>query len=134
MAVAEKRTKIVSFRVSDKEYEQMAKLGETRGEPSVSVYARSLACRGLLSDKGRGADVETVISVLRAHLSEVFQDIQELTTILRNSSRTPQEVCEASQASQRRVVTQPPLTNGSKRRATTAKRKLTINVLDRPCL
>lgn len=80
MAVLNKRTRIVSFRVSKDEYEILLDLTRKQGAHSVSEFARSTAF--LASNRNSTiVEVKTQAQVqdLQGRVQELFNEIQELS-------------------------------------------------------
>lgn len=80
MAVLNKRSRIVSFRVSKDEYEILLELTKKQGAHSVSEFARSTA---FLSSNRNSTIVEVKtqaqIHDLQGRVQELANEIQELT-------------------------------------------------------
>ena len=74
MGVFKPRTRIVSFRLSQEEYEALKRLCLAQGAHSVSEYARAMTC-GVLND-GAGAPAGKFETDLRT-LKEIVYDLRE---------------------------------------------------------
>jgi hypothetical protein len=72
MAVFKKRTRVVSFRVSDEEYGELLGLSRAHGARSVSDFARLAARQSLCESDGRG------LNALQAKLQELSGQVDHL--------------------------------------------------------
>ncbi len=81
MPVLKRRTRIVSFRLSEEEYEALFASCVSNGARSVSDYARSATCRPLGSGKPSETDTKAERSIrqLRNRVEELDRVIQQLT-------------------------------------------------------
>lgn len=87
MAVVERRSKSITFRLSEQEYEALMKIGETQGARCVSEAARSVI-HGLLAVHGGGkrvksksdARVENMLVQLGGRLDELHRELKCLST------------------------------------------------------
>jgi hypothetical protein len=81
MPVLKRRTRIVSFRLSEEEYEVLFASCVSNGARSLSDYARSATCRPLDKGKPSAADrkAERSIRQLRNRVDELDRVIQQLT-------------------------------------------------------
>lgn len=73
MTVFKKRTRIVSFRVSDEEYRKLQKLSRQKGAHSISDYARQLAC----STDGHN-NLAAQVTDLYSRIDQILLEIRDL--------------------------------------------------------
>ncbi len=81
MPVLKRRTRIVSFRLSEEEYEALMRYCVAHGARSISDYARIVACRPHDHTKSGAAarKSERSIRQLRNRVEELDRIIQQLT-------------------------------------------------------
>src|SRR5437763_1877592 len=87
MGVFKARTRIVSFRLSDEEYQSLKTLCVEQGAHSVSEYARAMTCGGL--NDGPGAThgkFEADLQTLRRIVSDLQEEMGRLTQIVEGSA------------------------------------------------
>jgi len=93
MAVIKRRSKMVSFRLSEQEYQDLLKLCEQRGSRSISDLARDAVFNLLLSGNGhghgsgngRGADgggIENRVHALDGRMQELDREVKRLADLL----------------------------------------------------
>ncbi len=84
MPVLKPRSRIVSFRLSHEEYEQMKQRCISEGARSISDFARLSACRFLSGQEALRKDLETelVIQLLTRRLDELDREVQRLSRML----------------------------------------------------
>ena len=100
MAVIRKRNKLVSFRVSEQEYEVLQNLILSEGARSISDFARGALCdvldhnfaadrpRNALAQKGNG--VNHTLEQLITTMGELNQSISRLSSLMEtNGSKSP---------------------------------------------
>lgn len=84
MSVYKRKSRMISFRISDEEYEQLRKISLSQGARSVSDYARSALIRGDadcgLPDCGRALKAKVV--QLDDELHELRETVDRLTGIV----------------------------------------------------
>jgi len=74
-----RKTRMISFRVSDKEFDQLRTTAEARGARSVSDYARLALC-GPSSEAGD--DLDSGLRRLSGDVRQLSRNIQTLTTLI----------------------------------------------------
>jgi hypothetical protein len=81
MAVFKRRSKLVSFRLSEEDYRSLIEICQTRGARSVSEVARD-AMHGLLGVNGHGNGSETRLESqvvqLQSRLEELDREVKRL--------------------------------------------------------
>ncbi len=82
MTVFQKRTRIVSFRVSDDEYRKLQKLSRQKGAHSISDYARQLAC---VADGQHHQ-----LPALAAQVTDLYTRIDQILTEIKNLTLSKQ--------------------------------------------
>ena len=83
-----KRSRTVSFRLSDEEYQALKNVSALRGSRSVSEFTRSVACSVQPDNNGNGAKQESdtidgQLRVLYDRMNELDHSIQVLTDELK---------------------------------------------------
>ena len=74
-----RKTRMISFRVSDKEFEQLRTTAEAKGARSVSDYARAALC----GSSGDSEDeLDSGLRRLSGDMRQLSRDIQSLTTLI----------------------------------------------------
>jgi hypothetical protein len=77
-----RRSKIVSFRLSDEEYDSLKNVSSTRGARSVSEFTRSVACGSTnVPDK-----IEDSLRTLTIKMDRIDQQLQILAEVLQNKA------------------------------------------------
>jgi hypothetical protein len=87
MPILKRRTRIVSFRLSQKEYEALRDTCVAHGARSLSDFARSAACR--LIDNGSGSPDVTLdnkIRTLQDRVDELDRQVKQLTHLFEFSA------------------------------------------------
>ena|SRR5207247_5036488 len=86
MGVFKPRTRIVSFRLSDEEYEALKTLCLAQGAHSVSEYARAMTC-GVLNERPGplNGKFESDLRTLRQIVSDLQEEMGRLTQIVEGS-------------------------------------------------
>jgi hypothetical protein len=83
MAVFRRRTRIVSFRLSDDEYESLKQVSLSEGARSVSDYARVALCRLLgASRPGDGDGIEAKVLHLDAQMQALQDELRRLQAVI----------------------------------------------------
>ena len=77
MAVFQRRSRVVSFRLSDGEYESLKRVSLAEGARSISDYARVALCRLLGAPRGSGGDG------IEAKVLQLDEQMQALQSELR---------------------------------------------------
>jgi mobilization protein NikA len=72
-----RKTRMISFRVSDKEFDQLRTTAEARGARSVSDYARLALCGPSSED-----DLDSGLRRLSGDVRQLSRNIQTLTTLI----------------------------------------------------
>jgi hypothetical protein len=84
-----RRSKIVSFRLSDEEYDSLKNVSATRGARSVSEFTRSVACG---NTNGNGAEkLEDALRNLNEHMKHIDHQLQALTEALKTATHYTKE-------------------------------------------
>jgi hypothetical protein len=98
MAVIRKRNKLVSFRVSEQEYEVLQNLILTEGARSISDFARGALCDVLdhnvgaprasngIAQRGNGNGMNQTLEQLIATMGELNQSISRLSSLVENTA------------------------------------------------
>ena len=80
MGVLKRRTRLISFRLSDEEYEELLKITAARGARSISDFSRTALCQAL---KG---NFDSVIpepdGTLPNHVRDLIKSMQELGGVI----------------------------------------------------
>lgn len=89
MAVFKKRTRIISFRISEEEYETLQHISMLNGAHSVSDYARSVACRFITAQTtGEEPSLTFEIQALNRRIDEMYRHLMRLAQLV-ESDLTP---------------------------------------------
>ena len=86
MSVLKRRSKMVSFRLSEQEYESLLALCATRGARSLSDLARDAMQRLLGGHNGAGAPAESEVEKLHGQMQELDREVRRLAQMM--SERT----------------------------------------------
>jgi hypothetical protein len=85
MAVFKRRSKLVSFRLSEEDYRSLIEVCQTRGARSVSEVARD-AMHGLLGVNGHGNGIEgkleSQVVQLQGRLEELDREVKRLADMV----------------------------------------------------
>jgi hypothetical protein len=85
--IQKRRSRIVSFRLSDEEYDSLKSVTASRGARSVSEFTRSVACN--MSTNGDGTEkIEDSLRTLNDRMTVLDRRIQMLTEILEEKNGT----------------------------------------------
>jgi hypothetical protein len=77
--MARRRSRIVSFRLSEDEYESLKSISSTRGANSVSEYTRSAAFSADAEANGDGAGrIENILLLIRDKLENLGLKLQQM--------------------------------------------------------
>jgi hypothetical protein len=95
MAVLRKRNKLVSFRLSEQEYEALQNISVSEGARSISDFARAALCEVLVSGKTTSAvarlegdnTVHQVLERLTLTMGELNQVMNRLSTLVESNSQ-----------------------------------------------
>lgn len=71
-----RRSRIVSFRLSDEEYNSLKTVTESRGARSVSEFTRSMACN--IDASKNGETIEDALRTLNANIAELMEKVNTL--------------------------------------------------------
>jgi hypothetical protein len=82
-----KRSRIVSFRLSDEEYDSLKNVTVSRGARSVSEFTRSVACTKEASD-GEPEKIGDELRSLNARMEALVHRIETLTCALEEKNAT----------------------------------------------
>lgn len=92
MAVFNPRTRLVSFRLSEEEYESLRKASLSRGARSISDYARAALCRLLESPPGSGDDgLEAKVIQLDEQMQQLSLELHRLQQLIERRAGQPAE-------------------------------------------
>ncbi len=80
-----RRSKIVSFRLSDEEYNSLKSVSATRGARSVSEFTRSVACNTNVDGQDR---IEETLRALNERMQNLDHKIQVLTDALNSATNS----------------------------------------------
>ncbi len=85
MAVFKPRTRMVNFRLSEAEYQELRNLSVAHGARSISDFTRAAVC-GLIRDgegaKSDGEDLEATVRWLAGKVEEIDRELKRLATII----------------------------------------------------
>jgi hypothetical protein len=81
-----RRSRIVSFRLSDEEYNSLKTVTESRGARSVSEFTRSIACNNE-ADKN-GENIEDALRAVQANLAVLADKLDALVGSLNGKNAT----------------------------------------------
>jgi hypothetical protein len=87
-----RRTKVISFRLSESDYALIADQSRANGSSSVAEYARLLTCHRLSMDSTNGipvhfADLNSAAQALSRKLSAICEELLECAEILASVSK-----------------------------------------------
>jgi len=86
MAVMNRRSRIISLRLSQEEYDLLRDLSVSQGARSISEFTRSVACQVPKNGNSNGTPeitpVEAALGALNDTMSMLNQNIQRLTDLL----------------------------------------------------
>ena len=83
MGVFRRRTRVVSFRLSDEEYENLRRASLTEGAHSVSDYARVALCRGLGPARTSSGDgIEAKVLQLDEQMQVLQDELRRLQAVI----------------------------------------------------
>jgi hypothetical protein len=82
MGVFKPKTRMISFRLSQDEYECLRQTSESRGARSVSDYARVTLCRVVAGDPGTAESPETQIEEISQKMRELDYKVQRLAKVV----------------------------------------------------
>jgi hypothetical protein len=80
-----RRSRIVSFRLSDEEYDALKIISATRGARSVSEFTRSVACN---MNEQEHVTIEERLRILNDQMEVLDRMIQSLAEIMKDKSAT----------------------------------------------
>ena len=79
MTVFSRHTRVISFRVPEKEYESLRKISDQRGAHSISDYARWIVRQGLEAEGVTGyASLPDQVRSLTLRVDELTQELSRL--------------------------------------------------------
>ncbi len=78
-----RRSRIVSFRLSDEEYDSLKNVSATRGARSVSEFTRSVACN---QDGEQAKKLEETLLTLTERMELLDRRLQTLTEAVKNAA------------------------------------------------
>ena len=74
-----KRSRIVSFRLSEEEYDSLKSISELSGARSVSDFTRSVACQNNDINKDEKEAIQEILSALKDKIELIDKSINKLT-------------------------------------------------------
>lgn len=77
-----RRTRMISFRVSEHEFEQLRTISESEGAGSVSDYARLSLCRG---HQASPESIDATIRKLDSEILNLRAHLERLTTLVEST-------------------------------------------------
>jgi hypothetical protein len=77
--IVNKRSRIVSFRLSDEEYDSLKTISTNRGARSVSEFTRSVAC----NNAGGDERIEEMLRTMNQRMQEIDQQLHALIDVLK---------------------------------------------------
>ena len=80
MPTFKKRNRIISFRVSDEEFEILLQVSEAQGAHSISDYARLAACRAI-AESGAGATLAVQVEALESRVQQLSSQVERLSQL-----------------------------------------------------
>jgi len=83
--LARRRTRMISFRVTEHEFELLKVRSDAEGARSISDYAREALCR---NDRGQATQVETAVTQLNDEIQQLRSQLLQITELLASSQRT----------------------------------------------
>lgn len=84
-----RRSRTVSFRLSDEEYKLLRRISEKRGARSVSDYTRSVACNSDPGEDGNGGiKIDDALQSLNDRMEALDRSIRILTRELKSKDTT----------------------------------------------
>lgn len=78
MVVFKRKTRMVSFRLSEEEYQYLRAVSESQGAHSVSDYARATLFRVSRAARRQPAEVQARIDKLAGDLETLHREVQSL--------------------------------------------------------
>jgi len=81
--VTRRRTRMISFRVSEQEFELLKSRSDADGARNISDYARLALCRN-----DREANLETAVTQLSSEIQQLRAQLLQMTEFLASSGRT----------------------------------------------
>ena len=95
MAVMNRRSRILSLRLSQEEYDLLRDLSIAQGARSISEFTRSVACQLPKNESGNGSleltPVEAALGALNDTMSDLNRNIQRLTDLLETQKNEENE-------------------------------------------
>ena len=88
MAILKPRTKIVTFRVAEDEFEQLKSLSVAEGARSLSDYTRAAVCN-VASRPARDVELYARVRKLDGKVEEIERAVKELVQLIGNGYRSP---------------------------------------------
>ena len=83
MAILKPRTKIITFRVAEEEFEQLKNLSVAEGARSLSDYARAAVCNPAPSRTAmREVELDARVRKLDGKVEELDPAVKELTELI----------------------------------------------------
>ena len=88
MAILKPRTKIVTFRVAEEEFEYLKNLSIAEGARSLSDYTRAAVCN-VASRPPRDVELYARVRKLDGKVEEIERAVKELVQLIGNGYRSP---------------------------------------------
>src|SRR5262249_21642193 len=86
MQVFKRRTRMVNFRLSDDEYQDLREMCLAHGSRSISDFARLAVCQGVNSgnswSNGSAGKIESSVQELRTRFEELDREVKRLARLL----------------------------------------------------
>lgn len=98
MAVLKPKTRMISFRLSEEEYEHLRENSLNQGAHSVSDYARSILRRLMAGENGfKHPLVEARINQLDSKMQELDRELRRLLRLVEHRDLHPRSESRASE-------------------------------------
>jgi hypothetical protein len=85
MSVIRPRTRIISFRLAEDEYEQLQKLTATDGARSLSEYARAAVCHSLQTNPPADGEYQFGLAALSGSVEALRRDVRQMIFMIRET-------------------------------------------------
>ncbi len=81
MPVFKPRSRMISFRISEDEYQSVKEQSLAEGARSISDYARLVLCRGAAGQCGSGGS-QAMVSEIGARINELDREVRRLAQLV----------------------------------------------------
>jgi hypothetical protein len=85
MSVIRPRSRIISFRLAEDEYEQLRKLTATDGARSLSDYARAAVCHSLQTNRPVHGEYQFGLAALSGSVEALRRDVRQMIFMIRET-------------------------------------------------